>query len=246
MLKDKVAIVTGGAQGIGKAIATRFAEQSCRVVVSDIDGEQARATAERITTSHKVKCVGVTTNVVEPEQCKNLINRTLQEFDRIDILVNNAGITRDQLLMKMSDGDWNEVLAVNLTGAFNCCRAVVRQMMKQRCGSIINISSVVGLFGNPGQVNYAASKAGLIGLTKTLAKELAARSIRVNAVAPGFISTRMTDALPETAKETIIRQVPLHNFGQPEDVANAVFFLASDMAKYITGEVIKVDGGLMM
>jgi 3-oxoacyl-[acyl-carrier protein] reductase len=246
LLENKVAVVTGAAQGIGKAIATRLAEAKARLVICDIDEDMVKATAQEIKDGYNVDCVGVVTNVVDFEQCKAMIDNTVKEMGSVDILVNNAGITRDQLLMRMKEEDWDSVLAINLKGTFNCCRAAVRQLLKQRQGRIINISSVVGVMGNAGQINYAASKAGVIGLTKSLAKEMASRGVTVNAVAPGFIKTRMTDAMPEAAKEVIEKQIPLQRLGEPEDVANVVLFLASEMAGYITGEVIKVDGGLVM
>ncbi|MCD6386385.1 3-oxoacyl-[acyl-carrier-protein] reductase [Candidatus Sumerlaeota bacterium] len=246
MLNNKVSLVTGGAQGIGKAIATVFARNRCNVILCDIDEGKVKSVAEELENNFKVKCLGMVADVSDFTQCQKMVEKAIETFERIDILVNNAGITRDQLLLKMSDEEWDTVMAVNLKGAFNCCRAVVRHMIRQRSGRIINISSVVGISGNPGQVNYSASKAGLIGLSKTLAKELASRDITVNAVAPGFIQTRMTDSLSDSVKKNIVAQIPLQRFGQPEDVANLVLFLASDLASYITGEVIKVDGGLMM
>lgn len=246
MLNEKVGLITGGAQGIGKAIATVFARNRCNLILCDIDEGAVKSTAEELENNFKIKCLGTIADVSDFTQCQQMVDKGIETFGRIDILVNNAGITRDQLLLKMTDEDWDKVIAVNLKGAFNCCRAVVRHMIKQRSGRIINISSVVGISGNPGQANYAASKAGLIGLSKTLAKELASRDITVNAVAPGFIQTRMTDSLSDNIKKSIIAQIPLRRFGHPEDVANLVLFLASDLASYITGEVIKVDGGLMM
>ena len=246
LLKEKVAIVTGGGQGIGKAIAQRLAQHEAQVVVCDIDEALAKDVAVELQSAHGHSCMGLKVDVGDFEQFKALAETVLEKFGKIDILVNNAGITRDQLLMRMSDEEWDQVLKINLKGAFNGCRAIVRSMTKQRCGRIINISSVVGIMGNAGQANYSASKAGLIGLTKTLAKELASRNITVNAVAPGFIKTRMTDVLSETIKKNIIQQIPLQRLGLPEDIANTVLFLASDLAGYITGEVIKVDGGLAM
>lgn len=246
MLAGKVALITGGAQGIGKAIARLFAQNKARVVISDIDESGVMTTAAEISREFQAECIGIYGNVEKYEDCQRMINSVLEKAGKLDILVNNAGITRDQLVLKMSEEEWDNVLGINLKGAFNCCRAAVRQMLKQRSGRIINISSIIGLTGNAGQANYAASKAGLIGLTKALAKELASRNITVNAVAPGFIKTRMTDSLSATTKQTIINQIPLGRFGEPEDVAKVVLFLASDLARYITGEVIKVDGGLVM
>lgn len=246
LLKEKVAIVTGSGQGIGKAIAQQLAQNEARVVVCDIDEGLARNVAEELQSAYGHPSMGLKVDVGDFEQFKALAETVLEKYGKIDILVNNAGITRDQLLMRMSDDEWDLVLKINLKGAFNGCRAVVRSMTKQRSGRIINISSVVGIMGNAGQVNYSASKAGLIGLTKTLARELASRNITVNAVAPGFIKTRMTDVLSETVKANIIQQIPLQRLGLPEDIANTVLFLASDLAGYITGEVIRVDGGMAM
>ncbi|MFO7819699.1 MAG: 3-oxoacyl-[acyl-carrier-protein] reductase, partial [Halanaerobacter sp.] len=192
------------------------------------------------------EAVAIKADVTDADEVKELVKETRNEFERIDILVNNAGITRDKLLIRMKEEDWDSVLDVNLKGAFNVTKAVSRVMMKQRAGKIVNIASVVGLMGNPGQANYSASKAGLIGLTKTVAREMASRNITVNAVAPGFIETAMTDELSDKVIEEMTGNIPLEDLGQPEDVANAVLFLASDAAKYITGEVIRVDGGMAM
>lgn len=246
MLEDKVVLITGGAKGIGKAIATTALRNKAKVAISDIDEQGVKNTAAELAKEYNGECLGIYANVAEFSDCQKMIDEVLQQFGKLDVLVNNAGITRDQLLLKMSDEDWEQVINVNLKGAFNCCRAAVRQFLKQRSGRIINISSVVGLMGNPGQANYSASKAGLIGLTKTLAKELASRNITVNAVAPGFIKTSMTEAIPEPMKQELITRIPLGRFGEPQDVANVVLFLASELASYITGEVIKVDGGMVM
>lgn len=246
MLEDKVVLITGGAKGIGKAIATMALRYKAKVAISDIDEQGVKNTAAELAKELNGECLGIYANVAEFTDCQKMIDEVLKQFGKLDVLVNNAGITRDQLLLKMTDEDWEQVISVNLKGAFNCCRAAVRQFLKQRSGRIINISSVVGLMGNPGQANYSASKAGLIGLTKTLAKELASRNITVNAVAPGFIKTSMTEAIPEPMKQELITRIPLSRFGEPQDVANVVLFLASELASYITGEVIKVDGGMVM
>ncbi len=241
----KTAIVTGSARGIGKAIAARLAASDARVVISDVLMDLAEETVREF---HEkgFDALAVMANVTKPEDVDNLVKTTLEKYQSIDILVNNAGITRDTLLVRMSEEDWDKVLAINLKGAFLATQAIARVMMKQRSGRIINISSVVGRMGNVGQANYAASKAGLIGLTKSAAKELAGRGITVNAVAPGFIATEMTEKLPQAAREAFLSNVPLKRAGTPEDIAAVVAFLASDDAAYITGQVLGVDGGLLM
>ena len=249
-LKGKAALVTGGARGIGKAICLALAEQGADVCIADvIDADDAVTEVA----AKGVGCIARKADVTKLADMTAVVKDVVAEFGNLSILVNNAGITRDGLLMRMSEEDWDTVLAVNLKGAFICTKAVARQMMKQKCGKIINISSVVGIFGNAGQANYAASKAGLIGLTKAVAKELGSRSINVNAVAPGYIATEMTHALSEEAREAFARNVPLtrpglddEKAGYAEDVARCVVFLASDAASYITGQVIPVDGGLAM
>ena len=242
----RVALVTGAARGIGRAIALALAQPGLTLYLNDVVlGEEA------VKTQQEVEAKGAATrlvefNVAEAAQVNQGIDHILKESGRIDILVNNAGITRDNLIMRMKETEWDAVLGVNLKGAFNCLRAVSKPMVKQRGGRIINISSVVGVMGNPGQANYVASKAGLIGLTKTVARELASRNITVNAVAPGFIQTEMTEALPEATKQLMLAQIPLGRFGTAEEVAQAVAFLASDAAAYITGQVIHVNGGMLM
>jgi 3-oxoacyl-[acyl-carrier protein] reductase len=244
-LKDKVALVTGAAQGIGKAIAEAFAQAKADVVVSDINLELAARTAEEIQ-KMGVKSLPLKMNVADPAEVDAGVKKAVAELGKIDILVNNAGITKDTLLMRMKKEEWDAVISINLTGVFNLCKAVSPLMMKQRSGKIINIASIVGEMGNVGQANYAASKAGVIGFTKTLARELAPRGITVNAVAPGFIQTAMTDRIPEDVKNKMLEQIPLAKLGQPEDVAAAVLFLASGAADYITGQVINVNGGMLM
>ncbi len=245
-LEGKIAIVTGGARGIGRAIVELLAERGADVAIGDVLEEQAQAAAAEVAAATGRRVSGYRVNVADSRSAKEFIERCLEQFGRADILVNNAGITRDNLLMRISDEDWDAVLNVNLKGAFNCCKAAARAMMKQRYGRIVNITSVVGLAGNAGQVNYSSSKAGLIGLTKTLAKELGSRNITVNAVAPGFVATVLTDVLPQELKDAAIKATPLGRHGTPQDIARAVAFLVSDDAAFITGQVLSVDGGMVM
>lgn len=244
-LANKVAIVTGSTRGIGKAVAEHLAAQGARVAVCGRNGEQAAQVAEAIVeqggTARGFQC-----DVTLDDDVQNLIRDVQEAFGSIDILVNNAGITRDTLLMRMKEADWDQVMEVNVKSMYRCAKAVLRPMMKQRSGRIINITSVIGLMGNAGQANYAAAKAAVIGFTKSLAKEAASRGITVNAIAPGYIATDMTDSLDEKVRERILAAIPLGTIGQPEDVANAVAFLASDESRYITGHTLVVDGGLVM
>jgi 3-oxoacyl-[acyl-carrier protein] reductase len=240
-LAGKVALVTGGSRGIGAAISRELARAGARVAVNYRSGKDA---AEAV--AEEIGGLAVQADVSSPEEAQGLVELVESELGDVDALVNNAGVTRDTLIARMSDEDWNVVIDTNLRGTFNTARAVSRKMMRRRAGSIVNLSSVVGVHGNPGQANYAASKAGIIGLTKALARELGSRGVRVNAIAPGYISTELTDVLPEEARGLILRNTPLGRLGEPADVAGAVRFLCSDEAAFITGEVLLVDGGLGM
>ena len=244
-LKDKVALVTGGAQGIGREIALAFAAEGAEVVIGDINLSRAQETENEIKVAGRGS-LAVEVNVTDYPKVEEAVNKILDKFRKIDILVNNAGITKDNLLLRMSEADWEAVVQVNLKGTFNCTKAVCRPMIKQRSGRIINIASIIGIIGNPGQANYSASKAGIIALTKTSAKELASRNITVNAVAPGFIQTDMTARLPEDLKQRMLAAIPLARFGTALDVAKVCVFLASEEAGYITGQTIVVDGGMVM
>jgi 3-oxoacyl-[acyl-carrier protein] reductase len=244
-LTEKIAVVTGGAQGIGQAIATTLAKEGADVVVADLDVERCQETVGLVQQLGR-KALAVSVNVGDWDQAKGMIDRVLKEWGRVDIMVNNAGITRDGLLMRMKEEDWEAVLQVNLTGTFFCAKAVLPSMSKQRSGRIVNIASIVGAIGNIGQANYAASKAGVIGLTKTIAREYASRNITVNAVAPGFIDTAMTRHLSPEIKEALLNQIPSKRLGQPSDIADAVCFLCSEKAGYITGHVLHVNGGMHM
>ncbi|MCL2182566.1 MAG: 3-oxoacyl-[acyl-carrier-protein] reductase [Chitinispirillia bacterium] len=245
-LSSKTALVTGSGRGIGKEIAAKLAAAGADVAISDIDLETARAAAAEIGQATGRKTIALAADVSKADDVKGMVKGVMDAFGKIDILINNAGITRDGLLMRMKEEDWDLVLSINLKSAFLCCRETVRPMMSARSGKIINIASVVGLMGNAGQANYSASKAGMIGLTKTLAREFASRSINVNAIAPGFIKTAMTDKLTDAEKEKLASGIPMAKLGNPEDVANAALFLASSLSDYITGQVITVDGGLVM
>ena len=243
-LKGKTAVITGGARGIGKVTALTLADAGANCALLDVVEEVKAAAAE--VAGKGVRAEGYIADVTKSEQITALMKDIQAAFGSLDILVNNAGITRDSLLLRMTDEDWDKVLAVNLRGAFVCARAAARYMLKQKSGRIINIASVVGVIGNAGQCNYAASKAGLIGLTKSAARELASRNITVNAIAPGYVKTTMTEKLPDKAKEEIMAMIPLRRLSEPQDIAHAVLFLASEEAGYITGHVLHVDGGMGM
>lgn len=246
-LAGQIAVITGGTAGIGKAIAKRFAEEGATVLLLATNPERGEAASQEIChatapgSARFIQC-----DVSNYNSVSSHFEAILKEFGRVDILVNNAGITRDQLLMKMSEADWDRVMEVNAKSCFNTCRAVARPMMKAQRGKIINISSVVGITGNVGQFNYAASKAALFGMTKSLAKELASRNINVNAIAPGYIETEMTGKLPDKVKDTVLESIPFKKIGQPEEIANAALFLASRDSDYITGQCLVVDGGLIL
>ena len=244
-LKEKVALVTGAAQGIGKAVALMLARHGAEVIVADVNLEKAAETAREVEAAGR-GAMAVKVDVTRLSDVEQMVESALGRFGKIDILINNAGIARDKLILRMSEEDWDAVLDVNLKGTFNCTKAVIKHMSKQRSGKIVNIASVVGEMGNAGQANYSASKAGVIGLTKTIAREFAQRGINVNAIAPGYIQTQMTDVLPDKAKEELKRMIPMERLGQPEDVAHAVLFLVSGASSYITGQVLKVNGGIYM
>jgi 3-oxoacyl-[acyl-carrier protein] reductase len=244
-LTGKVALVTGGAQGIGKEVALLLARNGANIIVSDINLEKAEETSKEIELIGP-KTMAIKVDVANSKEVERMMEAIIEKFGKIDILINNAGITRDKLILRMTEEDWDAVLNVNLKGTFNCTKAVVRHMAKQRSGKIVSIASVVGEMGNAGQVNYSASKAGVIGLTKTIAREFAQRGINVNAIAPGYIETPMTEVLPEKVKEDLKRLIPMERLGKPGDVAEAVLFLVSEESNYITGHVLNVNGGIYM
>lgn len=245
-LQNQVALVTGASRGIGREIALELARQGADVVVNYAGNEQkAKEVVEEITKLGQ-RAIAIRCDVANSDDVAAMIKTTIDEFGKIDVLVNNAGVTRDNLLMRMKEEEWDAVINTNLKGVFLCTKSVTRPMMKQRQGTIINVASVVGISGNAGQANYVAAKAGVIGLTKTTAKELASRNIRVNAVAPGFISTDMTDELTEEMKESLLKQIPLARLGEPSDIAKVVAFLASGDSAYMTGQTLTVDGGMVM
>jgi len=244
-LEGKVALVTGGAQGIGRAIALLFAREGAKVAISDINLEKARETCREVESPGQ-EALAIGGNVADAQEAEAMVQQTVEKFGRLDILVNNAGITRDQVLLRMKEEDWDLVLSVNLKGAFHCTKAALRPFLKQKAGKVVNIASVTGQMGNAGQANYAASKAGVIGFTKSIAREYARRNIQVNAVAPGFIDTAMSQAIPEKERELLIKQIPMERLGTPEDVAEAVLFLSSPAADYVTGQVLNVNGGMYM
>ncbi len=244
-LAEKVAVITGGARGIGLEIARTMAKAGADCVLCDVNETELKNAAAEIE-SLGVKVLPLVVNVCKLSDCENMVNKVIDKFKKIDILINNAGITRDGLLLRMKEEDWDAVINVNLKGTFNCTKAAVKVMLKQRSGKIVNVASIIGVMGNAGQANYAASKAGIIGFTKSIGKEVGSRNVNVNAIAPGFIETKMTEVLAEDVKTAMLKQIPLSRFGKPEDVANLVLFLSSAESSYITGQVIKIDGGMVM
>jgi 3-oxoacyl-[acyl-carrier protein] reductase len=245
-LDGKVSLVTGAARGIGREIAMLFAESGSDLAICDVNEDLVAATGREIEEKTGRKVISGKVDVTSFGEVEAFVKKTLDNFNSVDILVNNAGITRDNLVMRMSESEWDSVIDVNLKGAFNCIKAVTRPMMKKRCGKIVNMASIIGVMGNAGQANYAASKGGLIALTKTVAKELGSRNITVNAIAPGFIKTDMTDKLGDEARERLLGLIPLGRMGEAVDVAKLALFLASESSSYITGQVIKIDGGMVM
>lgn len=245
-LNNKVALITGGSRGIGKAIALELAKNGVNIAINYNSNEAKAKEVIEEAKSYGAKAIAIKANVAIGEDVQQMIKQVEEELNTIDILVNNAGVTRDNLLIRMKEEDWDDVIDTNLKGTFLCTKAVARTMMKKRYGKIINIASVVGVMGNAGQGNYSASKAGVIGFTKSMAKELASRGIRVNAIAPGFIQTDMTDVLSEDVKDAMLKVIPLNSLGHPEDIANLVVFLSGEGSDYITGQIINVDGGMVM
>lgn len=246
MLKDKVAIVTGAGQGIGLAISQKLASSGADIVIADVNREMAEEAASRIASASGRRTLPLKANVADMGEAEGMMEASIKEMGGVHILINNAGITRDALLLRMKEEEWDAVLSVNLKGVFNCTKAVIRHMSKQRYGRIVNIASIVGEMGNAGQANYAASKAGVIGFTKTVARELATRNVTCNAIAPGFIETAMTQALSEKVREELAGQIPMGRLGTPDDIAESVLFLVSDSSNYITGQVLSVNGGMYM
>jgi 3-oxoacyl-[acyl-carrier protein] reductase len=246
IFENKTAIVTGGSRGIGKVIAETLARRGAQVVIADRQIELAQATAAELAAATGQTVIALPADVADQASVRALFDQVLAKFPRLDILVNNAGVTRDTLLVRMEETDWDMVLSINLKGVYHCSKAAVRPMMKQRYGRIVNIASVSGIAGQAGQTNYSASKAGVIGFTKALAREVGPRGVTVNAVAPGFVPTALTNDLPAELKEASVKAIPLGRWGTPQEIANAVAFLASDEASYITGHVLSVDGGMVM
>jgi len=244
-LQGRVSLITGAGRGIGKSIALALAHAGSDIVICDVDVEAAQQTQSEIEALGR-RALGVKVDVTVIKEVEEMVHLILDKFSKIDILINNAGITKDNLILRMSEAEWDNVLSVNLKGAFNCIKSVSRRMIKQRYGKIVNVASIIGIIGNAGQANYAASKGGLIALTKSLAKELASRSVNVNAIAPGFIKTAMTDKLPPDYQKQMLDAIPLGRFGSPEDVAKVCVFLASSESDYITGQVLVIDGGMAM
>lgn len=244
-LEGKIALVTGGARGIGKEIALVLAKEGANIALCDINLEEAEKTAKEIQELGR-DSIAFKADVADLGQVQDMVDKILDKFKRLDILINNAGITRDGLILRMSEEDWDKVIAVNLKGCFVCTKVVSKVMLKQRSGKIVNLASIIGIMGNAGQANYAASKAGIIGLTKSVAKELASRGVCVNAIAPGFINTEMTAKLSEETKKNMLLNIPLRRLGEPKDVANLALFLSSENSSYITGQVVSIDGGMSM
>ena len=245
ILKEKAAIVTGGGRGIGREISLLLAREGADIAICDVNKELLEGVKKEIGALGR-RCLPFEVDVTKMQQVEDMLLKILDNFKKVDILINNAGITRDALLVRMNEVDWDAVIDINLKGVFNCTKAVAKPMMKQRGGRIVNVASIIGIIGNSGQANYAASKGGIIAFTKSVAKELASRNVNVNAVAPGFIQTDMTKKLPDNYKEEMLKMIPLNRFGEPLDVAKTVLFLVSDASSYITGHVIKVDGGMVM